>query len=170
MISRDQPCAVPSPDRSGPGSVIVEPSAGNTGIGMAFVCAAGGYRCILIMPDSFSIERRKLNRFLGAELMLTPKEKGIKGAVARPGKSSRQPTRPTCHGNPANPGIHRQTTASEIRHDTAGQVDAVVIASGTGGTLTGVAERLKQSKPEVHVVAVEPENSAILSGGSPARI
>ncbi len=154
----------------GPGSIIVEPTAGNTGIGLAFVCAARGYRCVLVMPDSFSIERRKLIRFLGAELVLTPKEQGIKGATAKAEEivaTTDKAVMPFQFSHPANPGIHRQTTASEIWHDTAGQVDAVVIASGTGGTLTGVAERLKQLKPEVRIVAVEPENSAILSGGSP---
>lgn len=154
----------------GPGSIIVEPTAGNTGIGLAFVCAARGYRCILVMPDSFSIERRKLIRFLGAELVLTPKAEGIKGATAKAEEivaTTENAVMPFQFSHPANPGIHRDATAVEIWNDTAGKVDAVVIASGTGGTLTGLGERLKQLNPDLHVVAVEPENSAILSGGSP---
>ncbi|MEO4041161.1 cysteine synthase A [Hoeflea sp. CAU 1731] len=152
-----------------PGGTVVEPTSGNTGIALAFVCAAKGYRCILTMPDSFSIERRKLMKFLGAELVLTPKEKGIKGAIdkaqeiidATPGAAM-----PWQFGNPANPEIHRRTTAEEIWRDTDGKVDAVVLGVGTGGTLTGVGEVLKARKPEVKMIAVEPENSPVLSGGT----
>ena len=152
----------------GPGSVIVEPTSGNTGIGLAFACAAKGYRCILTMPDSFSIERRKLIRFLGAELVLTPREKGIGGAIekakeiiaATPGA-----VMPWQFGHPANPEIHRRTTAEEIWRDTSGVIDAVVLGVGTGGTLTGVGEVLKARKPDIRIIAVEPENSPVLSGG-----
>jgi len=153
----------------GPGSTIVEPTSGNTGIGLAFACAAKGYRCILTMPDSFSVERRKLMRFLGAELALTPREKGIGGAIekakeiiaATPGA-----VMPWQFGHPANPEIHRRTTAEEIWRDTNGVVDAVVLGVGTGGTLTGIAEVLKGRAPDIRIVAVEPEKSPVLSGGS----
>ena len=155
--------------RIGPGSTIVEPTSGNTGISLAFACAARGYRCILAMPDSFSIERRKLMRFLGAELVLTPKEKGINAAIekareivsATPGA-----VMPWQFGNPANPEIHAQTTAEEIWRDTRGDVDAVVLGTGTGGTLTGIARALKAKKAGIRIVAVEPENSPVISGGS----
>ncbi len=152
----------------GPGSVIVEPTSGNTGIGLAFVCAAKGYRCILTMPDSFSVERRKLMRFLGAELVLTPKEKGINGAIERANDiiaETEGAVMPWQFGHPANPAIHRRTTAEEIWTDTDGVIDAVVLGVGTGGTLTGVGEVLKQRKPDLRVFAVEPENSQVLSGG-----
>ena len=152
----------------GPGSVIVKPTSGNTGIGLAFVCAAKGYRCILTMPDSFSVERRKLMRFLGAELVLTPKEKGINGAIERANDIIAQTegaVMPWQFGHPANPAIHRRTTAEEIWTDTDGVIDAVVLGVGTGGTLTGVGEVLKQRKPDLRVFAVEPENSQVLSGG-----
>lgn len=153
----------------GPGSVIVEPTSGNTGIGLAFACATKGYRCILTMPDSFSIERRKLMRFLGAELALTPREKGINGAIEKAKEIVAQTAdavMPWQFGNPANPEVHRRTTAEEIWHDTNGVVDAVVIGVGTGGTLTGVGEVLKRRRPEVRIVAVEPENSRVLAGGT----
>jgi len=153
----------------GPGSVIVEPTSGNTGIGLAFACAARGYRCILTMPDSFSVERRKLMRFLGAELVLTPKEKGINGAIDKAKEivmNTKGAVMPCQFSNPANPGIHRRTTAEEIWRDTGGKVDAVVLGTGTGGTLTGVAQGLKQHDPNIRIVAVEPENSPILSGGT----
>lgn len=152
----------------GPGSVIVEPTSGNTGIGLAFACAAKGYRCILTMPDSFSVERRKLMRFLGADLVLTPKEKGIGGAIDKAKQiiaKTDKAVMPWQFGNPANPDIHRRTTAEEIWKDTSGVVDAVVLGVGTGGCLTGIAEVLKGYKPELQVVAVEPENSPVLSGG-----
>lgn len=153
----------------GPGSVIVEPTSGNTGIGLAFACAAKGYRCILTMPDSFSIERRKLMKFFGAELALTPREKGITGAIdkakeiiARTDKA----VMPWQFGHPANPEIHRRTTAEEIWRDTNGVVDAIVLGVGTGGTLTGVGGVLKSRKSDVRIIAVEPENSPVLSGGT----
>ena len=153
----------------GPGSVIVEPTSGNTGIGLAFACAAKGYRCILTMPDSFSIERRKIMKFLGAELALTPKEKGINGAIEKAKEiiaATDKAVMPWQFGNPANPAIHRRTTAEEIWRDTDGVVDAVVLGVGTGGTLTGVGEVLKERKPDIKVIAVEPENSPVLSGGT----
>jgi len=153
----------------GPGSVIVEPTSGNTGIGLAFACAAKGYRCILTMPDSFSIERRKLMKFLGAELVLTPKEKGIGGSIDKAKEiieATDKAIMPWQFGNPANPDVHRRTTAEEIWRDTNGVIDAIVLGVGTGGTLTGVGDVLKQRKPDLKVIAVEPENSPVLSGGS----
>ena len=153
----------------GPGSVIVEPTSGNTGIGLAFACAAKGYRCILTMPDSFSIERRKLIRFLGAELVLTPREKGIGGAIDKAKEIIAQTEKavmPWQFGHPANPEIHRRTTAEEIWRDTSGVIDAVVFGVGTGGTLTGVGEVLKARRPEIRIIAVEPEKSPVLSGGT----
>jgi len=153
----------------GPGSVIVEPTSGNTGIGLAFACAAKGYRCILTMPDSFSIERRKLMKFLGAELVLTPREKGIRGATDKANEiiaETDKAVMPWQFGNPANPEIHRRTTAEEIWRDTGGNVDAVVLGVGTGGTLTGVGEVLKSRNPEIRVIAIEPELSPVLSGGT----
>jgi cysteine synthase A len=153
-----------------PGTVLVEPTSGNTGIGLAFMCASRGYRLILTMPESVSIERRRMLAFLGAELELTPREKGMSGAIAKaeellakyPGSVS-----PNQFGNPANPAIHRQTTAEEIWHDTAGEVDAIVSGVGTGGTLTGVAQVLKPRRPGLRIIAVEPEASPVLSGGKP---
>lgn len=153
----------------GPGSVIVEPTSGNTGIALAFACAAKGYRCILTMPDSFSIERRKLMKFLGAELALTPKEKGIGGAIEKAKEIIAQTEKavmPWQFGHPANPEIHRKTTAEEIWRDTSGVVDAVVLGVGTGGTLTGVADVLKSRNSNIRIIAVEPENSPVLSGGT----
>jgi cysteine synthase A len=153
----------------GPGSVIVEPTSGNTGVGLAFACAARGYRCILTMPDSFSIERRKLMRLLGAELVLTPRAQGIGGAIAKAKEiiaETDNAVMPWQFGNPANPEVHRRTTAEEIWNDTNGVIDAVVLGVGTGGTLTGVGGVLKQRKPDIRVVAVEPTNSPVLSGGT----
>ena len=153
----------------GPGSVIVEPTSGNTGIGLAFACAARGYRCILTMPDSFSIERRRLMQFLGAELVLTPREKGIGGAIDKAEEivaSTEKAVMPWQFGHPANPEIHRRTTAEEIWNDTSGVVDAVVVGVGTGGTLTGVGEVLKARNPEIRMIAVEPTDSPVLSGGT----
>jgi len=152
----------------GRGSVVVEPTSGNTGIGLAFACAAKGYRCILTMPDSFSVERRKLMRFLGAELVLTPRAEGIGGAIAKAKEivaNTPKAVMPWQFGHPANPEVHRRTTAEEIWRDTNGIVDALVLGVGTGGTLTGVAGTLKARNPRLHVVAVEPENSPVLSGG-----
>ena len=153
-----------------PDTVIVEPSSGNTGIALAFVCAARGYRLILAMPESMSQERRKMLQLLGAELELTPAPKGMRGAIARveeilaelPNAISLQQ-----FDNPANPEIHRRTTAEEIWTGTAGKVDGVVCGVGTGGTLTGVGSVLKPRKPGLKMIAVEPEDSAILSGGEP---
>ncbi|MBA4225421.1 MAG: cysteine synthase A [Hyphomonas sp.] len=153
-----------------PGGVLVEPTSGNTGIGLAFVAAAKGYRLILTMPESMSIERRKMLAYLGAELVLTPKEKGMGGAIARakellaeiPGAVS-----PSQFDNPANPAIHEKTTAEEIWADTAGGVDAIISGIGTGGTFTGVGRVLKPRKPSLKMFAIEPEASPVLSGGAP---
>ena len=152
----------------GPGSVIVEPTSGNTGVGLAFACAAKGYRCILTMPDSFSIERRKLMKFFGAELVLTPRQQGIGGAIEKAKEiiaATAKAVMPWQFGHPANPEIHRKTTAEEIWRDTNGVVDAVVLGVGTGGTLTGVGDVLKARNRNIRIIAVEPENSPVLSGG-----
>lgn len=149
-------------------NVLVEPTSGNTGIALAFVAAAKGYRLVLCMPESMSIERRKMLALLGAELELTPAEKGMKGAIARADEliaSTPGAVMPQQFANLANPAIHRQTTAEEIWIDTDGQVDAFVSGVGTGGTITGVGQVLKARKPGVHVVAVEPEDSPVLSRG-----
>lgn len=154
----------------GPGSVIVEPTSGNTGIALAFVAAARGYRCILVMPDSMSHERRKMLLLLGAELVLTPAAEGINGSIARAEQIVAETPNafmPQQFQNAANPEIHRQTTAEEIWTDTGGGVDAVISGVGTGGTLTGVGEVLKARKPGVRMIAVEPEDSAVLSGSPP---
>ena len=154
----------------GPGSAIVESTSGNTGIGLAFVCAARGYRLILTMPDMMSIERRNLLRALGAELVLTPGAQGMKGAIERAAQLAQETPHsfvPQQFQNPANPQIHRETTALEIWRDTDGQVDSVVAGVGTGGTITGVAEVLKAKKAGVQAIAVEPVGSPVLSGGSP---
>lgn len=154
--------------RIGPETVIVEPTSGNTGIGLAFVCAARGYRLILTMPESMSIERRKILAFLGAELELTPREKGINGAIARANEllgALPDAIMPNQFGNPANPLIHERTTAEEIWADTDGRVDVIVAGVGTGGTLTGCARALKPRKPGLRMIAVEPAASPVLSGG-----
>ncbi len=153
-----------------PGQTIVEPTSGNTGIGLACVCAARGYRLILTMPDSMSTERRRLVTALGAELVLTPGDQGMPGAIRKAEElveGNPEYFMPQQFRNPANPEIHRRTTALEIWEDTRGLVDVVVAGVGTGGTITGVGEVLKQLKPEVRVVAVEPADSPVLSGGSP---
>lgn len=153
-----------------PGGVIVEPTSGNTGIALAFVCAAKGYRLILTMPESMSVERRKMLRFLGAELELTPAGRGMQGAIEAaerlraelPGAVMLQQFE-----NPANPAIHRRTTAEEIWADTGGRLDVLVAGVGTGGTITGCAQVLKPRLRHLRIVAVEPEDSAVLSGGKP---
>ena len=153
-----------------PGALIVEPTSGNTGIALAFVCAAKGYRLILTMPESMSLERRKMLLLLGAEIELTPAEKGMPGAIRRAEeicKNSPSAFMPQQFSNEANPEIHRRTTAEEIWNDTGGRVDAAIIGVGTGGTLTGVASAIKERKPEFLAIAVEPENSPVLSGGVP---
>jgi len=149
-------------------TVIVEPTSGNTGIALAFVCASRGYRLILTMPESMSMERRKMLRFLGAEIELTPREQGMKGAMARALELQAglpDAVIPGQFTNPANPAIHRRTTAEEIWRDTEGRVDVIVSGVGTGGTLTGCAQVLKPRKPGLRMVAVEPEASPVLSGG-----
>ncbi|MGD0103666.1 MAG: cysteine synthase A [Rhodopila sp.] len=154
-----------------PGGTIIEPTSGNTGIGLAFVAAARGYKLILTMPESVSIERRKMLAFLGADLELTPREKGMNGAVARARElleENPDAVSPNQFANPSNPAIHVKTTAEEIWYDTAGEVDAIVSGIGTGGTLTGVAQALKPRRPGLKFFAVEPAASPVLSGGKPA--
>jgi cysteine synthase len=151
-----------------PDTVLIEPTSGNTGIALAFVAAARGYRLILVMPDSMSIERRKMLSLLGAELVLTPAAQGMTGAVARAAELAREINNaviPQQFKNPANPEIHRRTTAAEIWNDTDGRIDVFVAGVGTGGTITGVGQVLKRRKPAVRIVAVEPEDSPLLSQG-----
>ena len=151
------------------GDIIVEPTSGNTGIALAFVCAARGYRLILTMPESMSIERRQILRLLGAEIVLTPAADGMRGAIKKAEEMTKElkAFMPQQFENPANPAIHRRSTAEEIWQDTDGQVDVFVAGVGTGGTVTGVGGVLKERKPGVEIVAVEPAESAVLSGGLP---
>jgi cysteine synthase A len=151
-----------------PDTIILEPTSGNTGIALAFVCASKGYKCILIMPDTMSKERRALLRAYGAELVLTPGSEGMPGAIKKAEEMAAADRRyfiPQQFQNPANPAIHRSTTAEEIWRDTDGQVDILVAGIGTGGTITGVGEVLKARKPSFRCVAVEPDASPVLSGG-----
>ncbi len=162
--------ALEASGRLKPGGTLVEPTSGNTGIALAFVAAARGYRMILVMPESMSIERRKMLAFLGAELVLTPGPQGMKGAIAKADELLREipgAVMPQQFENPANPEIHRKTTAEEIWNDTGGALDVFVSAIGTGGTITGVGEVLKSRLSNVRIVAVEPEDSPVLSGGQP---
>ncbi|NMC45881.1 MAG: cysteine synthase A [Chloroflexi bacterium] len=153
-------------------TIILEPTSGNTGIGLAFVAAARGYRCTLIMPESVSAERKKIIKAYGAQIILTPADKGMKGAIQKAQEMAGDDERyfiPNQFENPANPQIHRETTAPEIWRDTEGKVDFLVAGVGTGGTITGIGEFLKQKKSTFKVVAVEPQESAVLSGNAPGK-
>ncbi len=153
-----------------PGATLIEPTSGNTGIALAFVAAARGYRLILVMPETMSVERRKMLKLLGAELVLTEGARGMRGALARAEELLREnpgAVMPQQFQNPANPAIHRATTAEEIWNDTAGNIDAFIAGVGTGGTITGVGQVLKARKPGLRVIAVEPQGSPVLSGGQP---
>ncbi len=165
MIEAAEAAGLLSPD-----TIILEPTSGNTGIGLAFVAAAKGYKCTLIMPETMSMERRMLLRAYGAELVLTPGPEGMKGAIRRAEEMAAADPRyfiPQQFTNPANPAVHRRTTAEEIWNDTDGQVDILVSGVGTGGTITGIAEVIKARKPTFQAIAVEPAASPVLSGGQP---
>ena len=154
------------------GTVMVEPTSGNTGIALAFVAASRGYRLILTMPESMSVERRKMLKLLGAELELTPADKGMKGAIAKAEEivaALPDAVKPAQFENPSNPEIHRKTTAEEIWRDTGGKFDMLIVGVGTGGTLTGCAEVFKARNPDIRIVAVEPEDSPVLAGGEPGK-
>jgi cysteine synthase A len=169
-IGRAMITAAEAGGKIGPKTLIVEPTSGNTGIALAFVCAQRGYRLLLTMPETMSIERRKLLRYLGAELVLTPGAKGMKGAIEeaeRIVETERHSFMPGQFQNPANPMVHQATTGPEIWNDTEGQVDYIVAGVGTGGTITGVSRFLKPLKPGFRSIAVEPAASPVLSGGSP---
>jgi cysteine synthase A len=162
--------ALEASGRLKPGGTLVEPTSGNTGIALAFVAAARGYKVILTMPDSMSIERRKILAYLGAEVVLTPREKGVTGAIEKAEQIAAETPGaiiPAQFDNPANPLVHEKTTAEEIWADTDGNVDAIVAGVGTGGTITGCARALKPRRPGLKIIAVEPSASPILSGGQP---